>query len=165
MSNIFRWPIRGINFLTDQMCQLQLIYQCLVGGHSTMDRLTILVCRPNKSVTPTNYFFKVPIDGRFMPLVGMLPRPVESQLKSQHRFKNEQKVTLPTKDLSLRLRNHNSTGRLSLFWLLPTEKYPTAVQSCRPNNKSLVFFTKKLNMSNIFCRPIRGLFSRPDRSF
>ena len=45
-----------------------------------MDRLIRLVCRPNKSVTPTNYFFKVPIIGRFMPLVCMIPRPVESWL-------------------------------------------------------------------------------------
>ena len=46
-----------------------------------MNRLTILVCRPNKSVTPTNYFFKVPIIGRCMPLVGVIRRPVESRLK------------------------------------------------------------------------------------
>ena len=30
--------------------------------------------------------------------------------------------------------------------------------------KSVFFFTKKLNMSYIFRRPIRGLISRPDKS-
>ena len=45
-----------------------------------MDRLTILVFRPNKSVTPTNYFFKVAIIGPFMPLVGVICWPVESPL-------------------------------------------------------------------------------------
>ena len=69
-------------FLTNQICQFQLICQCLVGGHSTIDRLTILVCRPNKSVTLTNYFFKVAIIGRFLPLVGVIRRPVESRLTS-----------------------------------------------------------------------------------
>ena len=38
----------------------------------------MLVCWPNKSFTPTNYFFKVPIIGRFIPLVSMIRRPVES---------------------------------------------------------------------------------------
>ena len=38
------------------------------------------------------------------------------------------KVTLLT--LSLRLRNHNSTGQLYLFWLLQTKKDPMVVQSC-----------------------------------
>ena len=31
--------------------------------------------------------------------------------------------------------------------------------SGQPNNKSMEFLTKKLNISNIFLRPIRGLFS------
>ena len=47
-----------------------------------MDRLTILVCRPNKNVTPTNNFFKVPIICRFMPLVGVIRGPVESRLEA-----------------------------------------------------------------------------------
>ena len=47
-----------------------------------MDRLTILVCRPNKTVTPTNYFFKVPIISRFMPLLGVIHRPVECRLNT-----------------------------------------------------------------------------------
>ena len=45
-----------------------------------MERLIILVGRLYKSVAPTKYFFKVPIVGRFMPLVGVIRRPVESPL-------------------------------------------------------------------------------------
>ena len=45
-----------------------------------MERLMIFVGRPNKSRTPTNCFFKVPIVGRFMPLIGVIRRPVESPL-------------------------------------------------------------------------------------
>ena len=45
-----------------------------------MERLTILVGRLYKSVTPTNYFFKVQLVGRFMPLVGVIGRLVESPL-------------------------------------------------------------------------------------
>ena len=48
-----------------------------------MDRLTILVCRPNKSVTRTNYFFKVLIIGRFMLLVGVIRQLVESRLQAR----------------------------------------------------------------------------------
>ena len=48
-----------------------------------MDRLTILVGRPNKSVAPTKYFFKVPQVGRFIPLIGVIRRPVDSPLKGQ----------------------------------------------------------------------------------
>ena len=47
-----------------------------------MDRLTILVGRLYKSAPPTNYFFKVPLVGRFVPLVGGIGRPVESPLQS-----------------------------------------------------------------------------------
>ena len=43
-----------------------------------MNRLTILVGRLYKSVPPTNYFFKVPLVGHFMPLVGGIGRLVES---------------------------------------------------------------------------------------
>ena len=46
-----------------------------------MERLVILVGRPNKSEAPTKYFFKVPQVGRFIPLVGVIRRPVESPLK------------------------------------------------------------------------------------
>ena len=46
-----------------------------------MDRLTILVGRPKKPVAPTKYFFKVPQVGRFIPLVGVIRRPVESPLE------------------------------------------------------------------------------------
>ena len=45
-----------------------------------MERLVILVGRLYKSVAPTKYFFKVPLVGRFMPLVGVIRRPVESPL-------------------------------------------------------------------------------------
>ena len=41
-----------------------------------MERLIILV----KYVAPTKYFFEVPLIGRFMPLVGVIRRPVESLL-------------------------------------------------------------------------------------
>ena len=46
-----------------------------------MERLIILVGRLYKSVAPTKYFFKVSLVGRFMPLVGVIRRPVESPLK------------------------------------------------------------------------------------
>ena len=45
-----------------------------------MERLIILVGQLYKSVAPTKYFFKVPLIGRFMPLVGVVRRPVESPL-------------------------------------------------------------------------------------
>ena len=45
-----------------------------------MERLIILVGRLYKSVAPTKYFFKVPLVGRFRPLVGVIHRPVESPL-------------------------------------------------------------------------------------
>ena len=45
-----------------------------------MERLIILVGRLYKSVAPTKYFFKVPLIGCFMPLVGVVRRPVESPL-------------------------------------------------------------------------------------
>ena len=44
-------------------------------------------------------------------------------------------------------------------------KYLKSTIDGRPINKFVVFFTKKLNMSNIFRQPIRGLFSRPDKLF
>ena len=47
-----------------------------------MDRLTILVGRHYKSMAPAKYFFKVPLVGRFMPLVGAIRQPVESPLYS-----------------------------------------------------------------------------------
>ena len=47
-----------------------------------MDRLTILVGRPNKSVAPTKYLFKVPQVDRFIPLVSVICWPVESPLQS-----------------------------------------------------------------------------------
>ena len=47
-----------------------------------MERLIILVGRLYKSVAPTKYFFKVPFVGRFMPLVGVIHRPVESPLEA-----------------------------------------------------------------------------------
>ena len=46
-----------------------------------MNRLTIIVGRLNKSVGQTEYFFKVPQIGRFISLVGMISRHVESPLK------------------------------------------------------------------------------------
>ena len=50
-----------------------------------MYRLTIIVGRLYKSAPPTNYLFKVPLVGRFVPLVGGIGRPVESPLDS-HSF-------------------------------------------------------------------------------
>ena len=47
-----------------------------------MKRLTILIGRLRKSVAQTKYFFKVPLVGRFMPLVGGIGRLVESPLHS-----------------------------------------------------------------------------------
>ena len=51
-----------------------------------MERLVIIVGRPNKSLTQTKYFFYVPLIGRFMPLVGVIRRPVESPLDPLGRF-------------------------------------------------------------------------------
>ena len=47
-----------------------------------MERLIILLGRPNKSVTPTNYFFKVRLVGHFIPLIGGIGRLLESPLKA-----------------------------------------------------------------------------------
>ena len=46
-----------------------------------MQRLPILVGRLKKSVAPTKYFFKVTLVGRFMPLVDVISRLVESPLQ------------------------------------------------------------------------------------
>ena len=45
-----------------------------------MERLIILVGRPKNSMAPPKYFFKVHLVGRFVPLVGMISRLVESPL-------------------------------------------------------------------------------------
>ena len=45
-----------------------------------MERLTIFIGGPNKSVAPTKYFFKVPQVGHFIPLIGVSRRCVESPL-------------------------------------------------------------------------------------
>ena len=45
-----------------------------------MERLIILVGRVYKYVAVTKYFFKVPLVGRCMPLIGVVRRPVESPL-------------------------------------------------------------------------------------
>ena len=45
-----------------------------------MDRFTILVGRPDKFITPINLFFSVPLVGRFMPIIDVIGRPVESPL-------------------------------------------------------------------------------------
>ena len=47
-----------------------------------MERLIILDGRLYKSVAPTKYLFKVQLVGRFMALVGVISRPVESPLYS-----------------------------------------------------------------------------------
>ena len=47
-----------------------------------MERLMILLGRPNKSVAPTKYFFKVPQVGRFIPLISVIRRRVESPLEA-----------------------------------------------------------------------------------
>ena len=69
------------------ICQFQLIFQCLIGERSTMERLTILVGRLYKSVGPTKYFFKVKLVGRFMALVGGISGPVESPLQCESTVK------------------------------------------------------------------------------
>ena len=71
MSNIFRWPIIDLisshtNWSDWPNMSISTYLSVTVSGHSTMDRLTILVGRLYKSVPPTNYFFKVPLVGRFM---------------------------------------------------------------------------------------------------
>ena len=48
-----------------------------------MERLTILVGRLNQSVGQTKYFFKVHLVVRFIPLVGVISRPMESWLQFQ----------------------------------------------------------------------------------
>ena len=114
MSNIFRRPIRGLFGRPDQICQFQLIGLCLVGDHSTMDRLIILVGRLKKSMGPPKYFFKVHLVGRFVPLVGVMSRPVESPLKTTN-------YNLPV----------HSTSRMHPFEvitvLLPTIIYMTKI--------------------------------------
>ena len=109
--------------------------------------------------------FILSLVGRRIDIFGKKYSTMYRRIKSKDTLKIEQNVALPTKIISLRLRIHTSTGRLYLFWLLSTKNVPMAVQSRRPNNKSVGFFTKKLNRSNIFRRPIRGLFGRPDKSF
>ena len=47
-----------------------------------MDRLSILVGRLIKSMSPTNIFFKVPQVGRFLHLVSDISQLVESPLHS-----------------------------------------------------------------------------------
>ena len=101
---------------------------------------------------------------RRIDFLGKKYSPMYRRIKLKDTFKIEQ-VALPTKLISLRPRIHNSTGRLYLVWLLPTRNDPLDVSSGRPINKSVGFLTKKLNMSNIFRRPIRGILSRPDKSF
>ena len=54
----------------------------IVSDHGTVERLTILVSRLDKSVAPTKYFFKDPQVGRFKPLVGVTSWLVESPLQS-----------------------------------------------------------------------------------
>ena len=49
-----------------------------------MERLMILIGRLCKSVAPTKYFFKVPLVGRFMPLVGGIGQLVESPLNLEY---------------------------------------------------------------------------------
>ena len=134
----------------------------LVGGYWRLIGTDVWILAP----------FWLPIRPVFLSLVG---RRIDyfgkkystmyRRIKSKDSFKIEQNVALPTKIISLRLRIHTSTGRLYLFLLLPTKNAPMAVQSRRLNNKSVGFFAKKLNRSNIFRRPIRGLFGRPDKSF
>ena len=51
-----------------------------------MERLIILVGRLRKSIAPTEYLFKVPLVGRFMPLTGVIRRPVESPLERPQLF-------------------------------------------------------------------------------
>ena len=58
VSRLEAYLVGHTNRSDDQICQFQLICQCVVSGYSTMDRLTILVCGPNKSITPTNYFLQ-----------------------------------------------------------------------------------------------------------
>ena len=48
-----------------------------------MERLIILVGQLYKSVAPTKYFFKVPLVGHCMPLVGVVHRPVEYPLNCE----------------------------------------------------------------------------------
>ena len=107
----------------------------------------------------------LPLVGRRIEFLSKKYSTMYRRIKSEDIFKIKQNVALPTKVISLRLRIHASTGRLYLFWLLPTRNDPLDIQSGRPINKSVGFLTRKLNMSNIFRRLIRGLFSRPDKSF
>ena len=60
-----------------------------------MERLTILVGRLYKSVTPTNYFVKVPLIVRFMPLVSGIGQLVEPPLESHLGGSSPIVVTFP----------------------------------------------------------------------
>ena len=86
------------------------------------------------------------------------------RIKSQQSFETEQKVVLPAK-VFFETQKSQFHRPIKFFWPLPTKKDPTADQSDQEINKLVEFLTKKLNMSNIFRRPIRGLFGRPDKSF
>ena len=50
------------------------------------ERLTILIGQLYKSIAPNKYFFKVPLIGRFMPLIGVIRGPVESPLYTLYKF-------------------------------------------------------------------------------
>ena len=60
-----------------------------------MDRLLILVGRLIKSMAPTNIFFKVPVVGRFIPLVSVSSWCVESPLEARVSYTRPRSLTGP----------------------------------------------------------------------
>ena len=78
MFNPARRPTTGLIGRPDPICQFQLVFQCLVVDHSTMERLRD-IGRPTNYIGHANQFFWVV--GRFIPLIVVIHRLVEPTLK------------------------------------------------------------------------------------
>ena len=72
-----------------------------------MKRLIILIGRLCKYVAPTKYIFKVPQIGRFMALIGVFRRCVESPLKGLY----------PQSDRSLEIADINASKGFVGLWV------------------------------------------------
>ena len=86
-----------------------------------MERLIITVGRLYKSVAPIKYFFKVPLVSRYMPLVGVIRRPVESQLHGRfdvtsNRNSGEMSMILIVEEMSATVGKMSATvGKLNML--------------------------------------------------
>ena len=59
--------------------------------------------------------------------------------------------------MSVTLRNYSSTGRQPISWLLLTKK------GFRGNQLVVIIFSRILDLFNLVCQLIRGLFCRLDK--